>query len=684
MFDIGMVEMILYVVAAVAFLIFIGFPILLTLFYKKVDQGTAIIKNGIGGSKVSFTGTWIIPILHHCELMDVSIKRVEIERSGKAGLVCKDNLRADIKVAFFVRVNHTEKDVLRVAKALGTKKASDTDTLMEFFDAKFSEALKTVGKKFEFTQLYTERDTFKEEILQVIGTDLNGYVLDDAAIDYLEQTKIENLDENNVLDSEGIKKIIELTAEQAIRANEVKRNKEKTIVKQDVSAREAVLELQRQQAEAEEKQKREIANLKARENSQIKIVEEEERLKAERTRIKTDEEISIAEENKDRQIIIARIAKEGTESVEQERARKETEIERTEREKIVSLAEIAKEKDLEKEKKSMQEVVRERVIVEKSVAEEEEKIKDTREIAQANREKKVSTTKAESDAEVKAIEKIKLAEAEKRSAQELAEKEVIMADTELKTSHKKAESIKIMADAKAEEASVQGISDSRVMKAQAEAFEAEGASKAKVEEMQAAAEAKAIKIKGESEAQVIREKALAEAEGINKKAEAMKKLDAVGKEHEEFKLKLNKHKEVELAQIGIQAEIARAQAEIMRDGLKNANVDIVGGDSIFFDKLINSISTGKQVDGLVNNSKVLTDVKDTFFNGDIENFQKQLKTLIDSFNVDSEAIKNLTISNAIMKYMDSSNNTPNTVISRLLDKAKELGVENDPIKSIIG
>ncbi|WP_018247971.1 flotillin family protein [Orenia marismortui] len=679
-----MLKMILYVVGGVAFLIFIAFPILLTLFYKKVDQGTAIVKNGIGGSKVSFTGTWIIPILHHWEKMDVSIKKVEIERSGKAGLICKDNLRADIKVAFFVRVNHTEKDVLRVAKSLGTKKASDTATLMEFFDAKFSEALKTVGKKFEFTQLYTERDTFKEEILQVIGTDLNGYVLDDAAIDYLEQTKVENLDENNVLDSEGIKKIIELTATQAMKSNEIKRNKEKTIVKQDVSAREAVLELERQQTEAEEKQKREIANMKSRENSQIKIVEEEERLKAERTRIKTDEEISIAEENKDRQIIIARVSKEGTESVQQERAQKETEIERTEREKVVSLAKIAKEKDLEKEKKSMQEVVRERVMVEKSVAEEEEKIKDTIEIAQANRDKQVNVTKAESDAEVKAIDKIKLAEAEKQSAQELAEKEVIMADTELKTSHKKAESIKIMADAKAEEASVQGISDSRVMKAQAEAFEAEGASKAKVEEMQAAAEAKAIKVKGESEAQVTREKALAEAEGINRKAEAMKKLDSVGKEHEEFKLKLNKDKEVELAEIGIKAEIARAQAEIMKDGLKNANVDIVGGDSIFFDKLINSISAGKQVDRLVNNSNVLTDVKDTFFNGDIDNFQKQLKTLINSFNVDTEAIKNLTISSAIMKYMDDSNGTPSTAITKILDKAKELGVENDPIKSIIG
>ena len=37
--------------------------------------------------------------------MDISVKRIEIYRHGTEGLICKDNIRADIKVAFFVRVN---------------------------------------------------------------------------------------------------------------------------------------------------------------------------------------------------------------------------------------------------------------------------------------------------------------------------------------------------------------------------------------------------------------------------------------------------------------------------------------------------------------------------------------------------------------------------------------------------
>ena len=80
-----------------------------------------------------------------------------------------------------------------------------------------------------------------------------------------EQTPKENLNPDNILDAEGIKKISELTAREAIITNGIERDKQKTIRKQDVEAREAILELDRQQAEAEETQAREIAAISARE-----------------------------------------------------------------------------------------------------------------------------------------------------------------------------------------------------------------------------------------------------------------------------------------------------------------------------------------------------------------------------------------------------------------------------------
>ncbi len=237
--------------AAVVVAIVFGIVIMFSRFYRKVQQGQAIVRNGVGGTVVSFNGIIVVPVIHQFESMDISVKRIEIERKGSEGLICSDNIRADIKVAFFVRVNKTDPDVLRVAQSIGCARASNQDLIRTLFDAKFSEALKTVGKRFEFTQLYNERDRFKSEILKVIGTDLNGFALDDCAIDFLEQTAIEHLDPDNILDAEGIKKITELTATQAKLSNQIQREKERVIKKQDVEAREAMLELERQLAETE-------------------------------------------------------------------------------------------------------------------------------------------------------------------------------------------------------------------------------------------------------------------------------------------------------------------------------------------------------------------------------------------------------------------------------------------------
>ena len=57
---------------------------------RKVPQGSAIIRNGMGGTKVSFDRDIVIPILHIVEAMDISVKRIEIDRSGEDGLICKE------------------------------------------------------------------------------------------------------------------------------------------------------------------------------------------------------------------------------------------------------------------------------------------------------------------------------------------------------------------------------------------------------------------------------------------------------------------------------------------------------------------------------------------------------------------------------------------------------------------
>ena len=633
----------------------VGFIMLVLKCWRKVTQGTALVRNGWGGTQVKFDGMFVIPIFHKVELMDISVKKIGIERNGEDGLICKDNIRADIRVDFFVRVNKEAADVANVAQFLGCDRASSEMALIQLFEPKFSEALKTVGKQFDFVELYNTREAFREEIKKVIGVDLNGYGLDDVAIDYLEQTPIEKLNVNNVLDSEGIKKITDLTAQEQVRANFIRREKEKTITKQDVEAREAILELEKQQAEAEEKQLREITEIKARERSEAEIVTQQERQRSTTAQILADEEIQIAEENKLRAIIVAAKNKERTDAVETERVEKDRGLEITERERVVTLAEIEKEKAVEVEKKNIQDVIRQRVMVEREVVEEEEKIKDTREFAEADRKKQVAVTAAEQKAQQELVIQVKAADAEKQAAELHAETVVITAEAEKTAAEKETDAKKMLAEATRAEVAATGLAEAEVIVAKADALKQEGTSEAEVLELKFAADAK----------------------GITQKAEAMKLFDGVGREHEEFKLQLNKEKEIELEAISTQQAIAEAQAEMVGEALKSANIDIVGGDNKFFESIVGSVTAGKQVDRLVDNSTVLGDVKETFFNSDPEHFQAEMQRYVKMFGISTEDMKNLSVAALLGQMMGLTDDS--SVLGQLqgmISMASRAGVAN--------
>jgi uncharacterized membrane protein YqiK len=660
---------------------------IVAMFYKKIPQGQALVRTGMGGTKVATDkGMYVVPVFHRVEIMDISVKKIQIERLGNEGLICKDNMRADIKVAFFVRVNNEIDYIKKVAQTIGCARASDIETLEDLFEAKFSEALKTVGKKFEFIELYEARREFRDEIVDIIGTDLNGYTLEDCAIDYLEQTPVSFLKTDNILDSEGIKKITELTAAQNVKSNLIMRDEQKTIRKQDVEAREAILELDKQLAEKEESQKREIANIKSREEASILKVKEEERLKYESARIATEEKLQVAEENMQRQVIVAAKNKERTSVVETERVEKDRMLEATERERIVTLAQIEKERVLEVEKKNIQDVIRDRVVLEKGVVQEQENMKDIQAFKTAERDKQVKITIAEGNAEEALIKTTKAAEAQKQAAIQQAEEINIEALAKKQASEKEAESRKILAEATAKEEAVIGMSEAQVMHAKADAHEREGIVEALIIEKKAKAEAAGIEAKaaaiqkqGMAEAAVIKEKALADAVGIEEKANAMKKLDGVGKEHEEFKLRLNKELQVDLAEINIQKEIADAQASVIGEALKAANIDIVGGETMFFDQIVGQITRAKGIDRLTKHSENIQDVKNAILgSNDVKgNLLEKVRDFADKYNVSSEDLKNLSVASILMDLKSkTSDNEESNLFSNLMNLAKGLGLSD--------
>ncbi|KOU02615.1 MULTISPECIES: SPFH domain-containing protein [Streptomyces] len=648
--------------------------------FRKVEQGKALIVSKMRKVDVTFTGQVVLPVLHKAEVMDISVKTIEITRAGKEGLICRDNIRADIRISFFVKVNKTVEDVVKVAQAVGTARASDRNTLQELFHAKFSEALKTVGKQMDFTDLYTKREELRYRIIEVIGVDLSGYHLEDAAIDYLEQTPLTQLDPANVLDAQGIRKITELTAVEHVRTNEARRTEEKEITRQNVDAREAVLELERRQADAEIKQKREIDTTRAREEAETARVVEEERLRAQTAFLRTEEQLGVQRENQAREVAVAAKNRERVIAVENERIEKDRMLEAIGRERETQLTRIAAEKEVEAEKRNIAEVVRERVAVDRTVAEQEESIKKLRAVEEAERQRQAVIIAAEAEAQERLVKDIKAAEAAEAAATHRAAEELTMAEARLKSADLEAQAKLRMAEGIQAEAAAAGLAAVQVRDKEADVIEKAGRAEAEATEARMRAEAEGARAKALAEAEAIGSKLKAEAAGLTEKAAAMAALDDASRGHEEYRLRLEAEKDIRLAGLDVQRQVAEAQATVLATGLENADIDIVGGDSVFFDRLVSSVSLGKGVDGFVKHSETAQALAGPWLDGS-SSFTDDLTRVLGS--VSTGDVQNLTVSALLMKLMKSGGPDAGQV-QRLLDRAGELGLADTPLTALNG
>jgi uncharacterized membrane protein YqiK len=691
--------------------------------WRQVEQGRAMIINRIKQKPaVTFSGAVVWPIVNKAEVMDLSVKTIEISRHGKDGLICADNIRADIKVTFFVRVNNTAEDVLKVAQAIGCARASDPKTLEELFNAKFSEALKTAGKQMQFEQLYTERKHFKEQILEVIGDDLNGYRLDDAAIDYLEQTPMAALDPSNVLDSLGIEKITKITTVANIATNQLKQTEQMELGRQNLTAKEALFRFEQQQAEAEAKKNKEVAVATAREENEAQRfrLEEEKRTFVERQR--AEEAIQMAEQAKLRAVQVSEQGRIREVEVEKVRVQKAHDLEEVGRRRDVELGSIEMNKAVETEKRSIADIIRARIAVDKTVAVEEEAIKDLRTDSEAKRHKHVAIVHAEAAAQEVFIKDIKKAEAEQQVAQSHAKRQLILAEAAMEASDKEARAkIRLSEGAQAEHAA-EGLAQVRVKEADAAAAEKTGLAQARVRDAQvvvmdkegtmiaenvrrkALAEAQgreaaavAIEKTGiaeaigvrekllaevaakEAETHVIEKRMIAEAKGLAEKAVAMKALEGAGREHEEFRLRLDADRQIALEQLKARVQMAESQSRVMAEAMSKADIKIVGGDGQFFDRFVNAVSLGQQIDGVVDSSDVVRKTLGDRLNGNGHSLIDDVKDLVRAAGGSAGAIKDLTVSGLLGNLMINADGDTRKKLQSLLDKARQLGVHEDKV-----
>lgn len=704
------------VVAVIAIGLILAFLAFLAVFcLRKVRAGEAGVRTGMGGLRVCKDYMFRMPFLHRWDIMDIQVKKLEVARKGKDGLICQDNIRADVEVAFYIRVGIEEDKIKKVAEAVGCERASEIELLRNLFEAKFSDALKAAGKQMEFAQLYVKRSEFREMIVTEIGEDLNGYELEDVAIDYLEQTAREDHDPNNLLDAQGIEKINRITAKNEELTNERTREKEVEIKLQNNAAEEKSLVLDKQLEQEKAVQLREVESIRAEQSALTETVVQAKRQESETAEIEASENILTRKVQQDRVVMSATYAKdqdllrleqkkiESGEEAEVDRLRRIGLMEQDKEAKIIEAAFGVAESKAGLESK------------EKEVTTQHQGRLDVEADMSADRAKRVLMVEATAKAEASLVEEVKQAEATRQAQKEIADKdlylEVTGAESAKQAAEKKADEVITIANAEAKASaqrniamqqeaegtaamrSADGLAEARVITAKAEAKkidaeaeEAQGLAEATVIAKQGEASGVATAAEGKGEGEAIEAVKSAEAQGTEKmglaqaisKTEMAKAIEIFNKasqDHEEFRLQLNKDRDVDLAEIQIQKDVAEAQARVVGEALKSANIDIVGGENDFFEKVVRSVSYGKSVDRLVNNSQAITDVKNTFFNGDPDYFKTQLRGWVKDLGVSSEDVKNLTISALLTKLVSQSDDSGTKSVIRQAQKAvKESGI----------
>ena len=664
------------VLSAVAVVVFIVIAVLVLLglmvsrLFRKVPQGQALVVSKWRTVVVTFTGQVVIPVIHKSEIMDISVKNIQIERRGKGnGLICKDNIRADISVEFFVKVDPTEQAVKKVAQAIGCERASDIQTLNTLFAAKFSEALKTVGKKFEFESLYTDRDSFRDEIVEIIEKDLNGYVLEDVAIDYLEQTPLADFDPDNILDADGIRKITERTAIQHIETNKAEQLEREETTRRTVDADKAVFEMERDRAEAQARQQQEIRTVQATADAAASQVEEAERQKAESARITAEQGIGVASENKDREVAIAGLNRERVIKVESENIERDRLLALTGRETAV--AEASKEK--EERTRELADVARGRVEAELGVAEKEEAIKTVRVVEDAQRLATAEVKVAEGAAQASFVGTVKQAEALRQAASSEAERATVLARANAEAAQQDSLAAQRRAEGAQAEAASGGLADVQVERERAEAIKALGMADVDIKR----ADADAVREMGEAEGEATKARLTGEGVGLEAKAAGVGAMTSAGQEHEEFRLRLETDKEVALAGVNAKADVAKSAASALGQALSNADMKIVSDEAIV-ERILSAAGHGQSIDGFIESGTGASKMLAPYLEGNANIVQDVAAGV---GGIGAAGIRDLTVAQFISRLGGSIGDS--SLAESLLAAVQDAGVADRTVGTII-
>ena len=418
-------------------------------FYKKAPADSALVIAGGRKKRVVFGGSLINPITNTTQLISLNTLQLPVERTGQAALITKDSLRVDLEAQFYVKIEPNEQDVLKAVASLGNKTLTPAE-VNKLLEGKLVGVLRSVAATMDLQELHEKRQQFSDQVQEACRDDLeqNGFKLESVAVTNLDQTPLEELNENNRFDVVAIQTIKEEVEDRQTKTarieheNQVKREEDRLKAQLEIKQREEQTETEGLEVEkrldfAQEEQRKAIATNKAEQEREIEAHKFEQQQAVEEARIKQEEAVKSTEILQKQRLDTARIEQE-RQVQETEIAQKQAvEVARVQQEQMIEEAQIQRELTVEKAKIEQQRAVEEAsissriVLVEKDREEKEAQAENAIQVSIKEKEREaalielldISAQKAKAEASVLTAEAVEEAERQSKIALIRAEQE---------------------------------------------------------------------------------------------------------------------------------------------------------------------------------------------------------------------------------------------------------------------
>jgi flotillin len=233
-------------------------------YYNRASSDEGLIRTGSGGQKVVIDGgIWVFPILHEISKVSLRTIRKEIRREGRHdSLITQDNIRVNIVVEFYIKVQADQESVLNAARSLG-KQMVDEKSISELMEGKLTDALRSVAANKKFLELHQQRQDFAGEILKELNAVIhkNGFTLESVSITNLNQTPLADLDEHDYFDSQGARAIVEIVEKARQDRNKIELESKTIVAQKNFDEEKKNLAIKEQQSRAQAETARRVVEM---------------------------------------------------------------------------------------------------------------------------------------------------------------------------------------------------------------------------------------------------------------------------------------------------------------------------------------------------------------------------------------------------------------------------------------